>query len=233
VAEQQEVIAGLRAAGVLGAIRWAYESAVRRSLETYCEADGHDHAWLGMTRFTLFRDRLDRVFCCERYAGPADGGTADPDVRCARLSGPDRETLPRIPPGLVIRADLYGSAGWSCQGLRFLLAAGEFGRLSTISWSDRSVTKQLVARQSSPDPGVRQPSLFEGLPPDAASAFDAALRAAQRPLDPVTYMVAHSLDAATGQAELLFGRPRLNVRGDPAWHWQEDLLAVPLPAAGR
>src|ERR1700760_661923 len=115
MAEQQEVIAGLRATGVLGAIRWAYQAAVRRSLETYCEADGHDHAWLGMTRFTLFRDRLDRVFCCERDALAADDAASDPERRYARLSAEDRETLPRVPPGLVIRADLYGSAGWSCQ----------------------------------------------------------------------------------------------------------------------
>src|ERR1700684_4002712 len=73
--EQQEVMADLRAAGVLAGIRWAYESATRRSLEMYCEADGHDPAWLGHTRFTLFRDRLDRVFSCVRYAVPAvDGG---------------------------------------------------------------------------------------------------------------------------------------------------------------
>src|ERR1700722_19662748 len=64
--EQQEVIEELTAAGVLAGIRWAYESATRRSLESYCEADGHDPAWLGHTRFTLFRDRLDRVFTCSR-----------------------------------------------------------------------------------------------------------------------------------------------------------------------
>jgi len=55
-------------AGVLAGVRWAYLSATTRSLETYSEADGHDAAWLGNTRFTLFRNRLDRVFACERYA---------------------------------------------------------------------------------------------------------------------------------------------------------------------
>ena len=71
MAEQQDVIADLTAAGVLTGIRWAYESATRRSLESYCEADGHDPAWLGHTRFTLFRDRLDRVFDPERTGDPA------------------------------------------------------------------------------------------------------------------------------------------------------------------
>lgn len=231
--EQQEVIALLRTAGILGAIRWAYESAVRRSLETYSEADGHDHAWLGMTRFTLFRDRLDRVFSCERYAVSVDNGTKDLGVLYAKLTEQDLTTMPRIAPGLVTRADLYGSAGWTYHDRRFLLAAGEFGRLRTLPWTDRSVTKQLVAMQANPDPHLRQPSLFEDLPPDSASALDAALRAAQRQLDPVTYMVAHSLDAATGQTELLFGRPKLTVRGDPAWHWYEDLPAIPVTAVGE
>jgi hypothetical protein len=229
--EQQEVIADLRAAGVLTGIRWAFESAVRRSLESYCEADGHDHAWLGMTRFTLLRDRLDRVFSCERYAGPAGDGTGDADVLKAALSEHDLATLARLAPGLVVRSDLQGSAGWATEGRRFLLAAGEFGRLRTLPWTDRSVTKQLVAMQGNPGPSPLQPSLFEALPPGEGAALDAVLRAARRQLDPVTYMVAHSLDAATGGAELLFGRPRLNARGDPAWHWYEDLLAEPLSAA--
>ena len=148
---------GRRAAG----IRWAYESAVRRSLESFCEADGHDHAWLGMTRFTLFRDRLDRVFSCERYAVSIDDGTRDVDVLYAELSEHDLATMPRIAPGHVTRTDLYGSAGWTYGDRRFLLAAGEFGRLRTLPWSERSTTKQIVAMQVSPDPHPRQPSLFE------------------------------------------------------------------------
>jgi hypothetical protein len=229
--EQQSVIAELRASGVLAAIRWAYESAVRRSLETYCEADGHDHAWLGHTRFTLFRDRLDRVFACVRYAVGVADGAPDLDVLYAELSEDDLATMPRLAPGTVSRDDLFGSAGWTFRGRRFLLAAGEFGRLDTLPWADRSTTKQLVATQANPDPHLRQPSLFEDLPPDVASGLDAALRAAQRRLNPVTYIVAHSLDAATGQIELVFGRPMLNLRGEDAWHWRENLLAVPLVAA--
>jgi hypothetical protein len=230
--EQQTVTAELHAAGVLAAIRWAYESAVRRCLETYSEADGHDHAWLGNTRFTLFRDRLDRVFSCVRYAVGSDDGAPDTDVLYAELSEHDLATMPRQAPGNVVRDDLYGSAGWTHHGRRFLIAAGEFGKLDTLSWADKSTTKQLVATQSNPDPHVRQPSLFEDLPPDVAETVDAALRAGQHQLDPVTYIVAHSLDPATRRAELVFGRPRLNARGDYAWHWRENLLAVPLaPAA--
>jgi hypothetical protein len=81
VDEHAEVISALRQAGVLVAIRWAYESAVRRALETYSPQDGHDLPWLGNTRYVLFRDRLDRVLRCDRYAvadgDGADGGTGD------------------------------------------------------------------------------------------------------------------------------------------------------------
>ena len=161
MAEQQDVIEGLTAAGVLTGIRWAYESATRRSLEIYSEADGHDSAWLGHTRFTLFRDRLDRVFACERYAVPTADGRLDVDVLCAELSERDLATMPRLAPGLVRRADLRGSAGWAYRRHWFLIASAEFGRLETLPWQEKSVTKQLVAMQPSPD--LRQPSLFEDL----------------------------------------------------------------------
>ena len=40
-------------------------------------------------------------------------------------------------------------------------------------------------------------------------------------------------DAETGEIELTFGRPWLNLRGGSAWHWRENVLDVPLPAARR
>jgi len=228
--EQQEVIAELTAAGVLSGIRWAYESATRRSLETYSEADGHDLAWLGNTRFTLFRDRLDRVFACQRYATTATGGALDLDLLHAELSERDLATMPRLAPGLVCRADLRGSAGWVYRGRRFLTAAAEFGRLDALPWLEKSVTKQIVAMQRSPD--HRQPSLFEALPPEDG-ALDPALLAADRELKLPTFVVAHTLDADTGEIELTFGRSRLNLHGGSAWYWREDLLDLPLPAARR
>ena len=251
--EQQDVIAALAGAGVLTGIRWAYESATRRSLEIYSEADGHDLAWLGHTRFTLFRDRLDRVFSCGRYAVPTADGRLDVDVLCAELSERDLTTMPRLGPGLVRRADLRGSAGWAYQRHWFLISSAEFGRLETLPWQEKSVTKQLVAMQPSPD--LRQPSLFadlltdgvlpdEFLPagrsPDGAlygtllpGRLDPLLLAADRELKVPTFIVAHTLDAGTGQIELTFGRPRLNLRGGPAWHWREDLMNVPLPVVRR
>jgi len=47
------------------------------------------------------------------------------------------------------------------------------------------------------------------------------------------FIVAHTLDADTGEIELTFGRPWLNLRGGPAWHWRENLLTVALPAVRR
>jgi hypothetical protein len=233
--EQHDVIAELGDAGVLAGVRWAYESATRRALESYSEADGHDAAWLGNTRFTLFRDRLDRVFACDRYAASAADGL-DLDVLYAELSDQDLLTMPRLLPGLVRRCDLRGSAGWGYRGWRFLLASGEFGGLDTLPWLHRSTTKQLVALQRSPD--IRQPSLFETLlgedgAEEAFGGIDTVLLAADRELDLVTYIVAHSLDAFSGEIELVLGRPRLNLGGGPAWHWYQDLLTVPLPGAGR
>ena len=248
MAEQQDVIAELTAAGVLAGIRWAYESATRRSLETYCEADGHDPAWLGHTRFTLFRDRLDRVFCCARYAVPAADGHLDRDVLYAELSERDLATMPHLAPGLVLRRDVRGSAGWSWRQHWFLIASAEFGRIDTLPWLEKSVTKQLVAAQ--PDPDHRQPSLFEDLltdgvlpndllPEEGAEGtalpprLDPLLLAADRRLKLPTFIVAHSLDADTGEIELTFGRPCLNLRGGSAWYWRENLLDVPLPSVRR
>ena len=217
-------MADLRAAGVLAGIRWAYESATRRSLEMYCEADGLDHAWLGNTRFTLFRDRLDRVFACHRYTVYAEDGARDLDVLHAELSGHDVSTLPGIPPGTVRRADLRGSAGWACRHRRFLIASAESGRLDTLPWQEKSYTKQLVALQRSPD--HLQPSLFEDL------EYDADPDAGEPDEWLTTFVVAHTLDPKSGAFELTFGRPLLNP-GGPAWYWREDLLDEPLTEARR
>ena len=65
--EKTDLIAKLQAAEIFNGIRWAYASAVSRTLADYSEDAGHDSAWLGSTRYTLFRDRLDRVFSCGKY----------------------------------------------------------------------------------------------------------------------------------------------------------------------
>lgn len=230
MSEQQDVIAELGDAGVLAGARWAYLSATTRSLETYSEADGHDAAWLGNTRYTLFRDRLDRVFACERYAVRSGNDDADLDLLYDQLSERDIDSMPRLDAGLVRRANLNGSPGWAHGEIRFLLASCVFGKLDRLPWPQKSPTKQQVAKQRNPEPP--QPSLFEDLVPEEIGGLEALLNA-DHDLDVKTYVVAHSLDALSQQAELVFGRARLNAGGGQAWHWRQNLLDVPPAGGGR
>jgi hypothetical protein len=230
VSEQQDVIAELDDAGVLAGVRWAYLSATTRSLETYSEADGHDAAWLGNTRYTLFRDRLDRVFACERYAVRSGNDDADLDLLYDQLSKRDIDTMPRLDAGLVRRANLNGSPGWVHGERRFLLASSVFGKIDQLPWPQKSPTKQRVARQRNPEPP--QPSLFEDLALEEIGGLE-ALATAGQDLDLKTYVVAHSLDPLSQQIELVFGRPRLNSGGGQAWHWRQNLLGAPPLGGGR
>ncbi|WP_239377214.1 hypothetical protein [Frankia sp. Cj5] len=225
MSEQQDVIEELEAAGVLNGVRWAYRSAVTRSLEDYSEGAGHDAAWLGNTRFTLFRNRLDRVFTCEHYS-ITGSGEDDADVALDRLfeelPKEDIRTMPRLGSGLVRRADLNGSPGWTHAGRRFLLASCKHGEIDRLPWPRRSPTKRSVARQRNPEPA---PTLFDGLDDEEAGGLE--VLGANKELDLPTFAVAHSLDPVTGAPELVYGRPRLNAGGGNAWHWYENLLSVP------
>jgi hypothetical protein len=230
VSEQQEVVAELGDVGVLAGVRWAYVSATTRSLETYSDDDGHDAAWLGNTRFTLFRNRLDRVFACERYAVSSGNDNADLDLLYAELSDHDINTMPRLDPALVRRSNLNGSPGWAHGQRRLLLASCVFGKLDQLPWPQKSPTKQRVARQRNPEPP--QPSLFEGFADEEIGGLEAVLTA-DRDLDMSTFVVAHSLDPLSQQVELVFGRARLNSGGGQAWHWRQNLLAAPPADGGR
>lgn len=227
--EQQEVIGELGDAGVLASVRWAYLSAVFRSLELYSEDDGHDAAWLGNTRFTYFRDRLDRVFGCEKYSVHSGDADADLDLLRAQLTKADADAMPALPLGLVCRSNLAGSPGWVFGRYRLLLAAGTFGKLDQIPWPQKSPTKRRVARQRNPEPP--HPSLFDDFAEDEVSGLETALATTE--LDLVTFVIAHSLDPLSQQVELVLGRPQLNEGGGPAWTWRQDILAVPPAGGGR
>ena len=228
MSEQQDVIEDLEAAGVLAGVRWAYRAATSRTLEIFSEADGHDAALLGNLRFTLFRDRLDRVFACDRYElQPGSAATHQLDLLYAELSPDDIRTMRQLAPDLVYRADLTGSPGWAIGQHRFLLAACAFGKLDSLPWPRRSQTKQRVAQQRQPNPA--QASLFEGANEEIAG-LEELLAAAYR-LDLGTFVVAHTLEALSQDMELVFGRARLNNGGGEAWQWYKDLLTAP-PADG-
>lgn len=215
---------------VLSAIRWAYDSATARVLEDYSEAAGHDAAWVGFTRWTLFRDRLDRVFACRKYA-VSDGadGRLSLDVLQGELSAHDIATMPQIAPGTVVRSDLNGSPGWSFSGTRWLLASVVFGRLNEHRWPRKSATKQFVARQPAPD--TEHPTLFDDFAAEERGGLVALSEAVGQ--DSVTLVVGHTLAVDHGGRELVIGQPRFNLDGGPAWHWTHDLLQSPLPDGGR
>lgn len=229
MSEQQDVIAELGGAGVLAGVRWAYLSATGRALDMYSEADGHDAALLGSIRYTLFRDRLDRVFACERYAVRSGNDDADLDLLYDQLSEHDVASMPRLEAELVRRSNLNGSPGWAYSGLRFLLASCEFGKLDRLPWPQKSPTKQRVAKQRDPEPP--QPTLFEGLNLEEIGGLE--MLATGQELDLTTFVVSHSLDPLSQQIELVLGRAQLNSGGGQAWRWRENLLSA-LPAdSGR
>lgn len=229
--EQQDVIASFGDAGVLAGIRWAYVSATDRVHDDYSEAAGHDTTWAGMTRFTYFRDRLDRVFACGRYAVPvgSDAGVSL-DLLHAELTERDIATMPQLPTDLVIRADLNGSPGWAWRDWRWLLASCAVGKIRELPWPRKSPTKRRVALQHNPDPA--QGSLFDELAEEEVAGLQALLGAAHQ-LGRETFVVAHSQDVDHDTRELVLGRARLNTGGGQAWYWYQDLLADPRAESGR
>lgn len=222
--EHKDVISKFEDAGLLDGIRWAYQAATNRVLEDYSEEAGHDSTWLGTTRFILFRDRLDRVFSCERYS-------VRPDIRAeaisealhAELKPIEIATMPRIPNGLVSRANLNGSPGWFWQEWRWLLASSVVGQIDRLPWPQKSPTKQRVAQQLVVNPA--QASLFENDPIGEEIAGLLALREAQI-LDMETLVLAHAHEIDHDERELVLGRPQMNVGGGSAWLWREDLLKI-------
>lgn len=229
--EHQEVIKGFEDAGLLDGIRWAYQSATSRVLADYSEPTGHDSTWVGTTRFVLFRDRLDRVFSCGRYSVGMDSTVgASLDLLHAELTSVDVTTMPQLPSGLVVRANLNGSPGWVWQDWRWLLASSAVGKIDRLPWPQKSPTKQQVAQQAEPNPV--QASLFDGDLVGEEIAGLLALRETQK-LDLETLVLAHAQDADHDERELVLGRPQMNFGGGSAWHWREDLFTTRTSEGGR
>ncbi|WP_241665986.1 hypothetical protein [Prescottella subtropica] len=222
----QEVIRRFQSAGIFDAIRWAYESAVSRVLEDYSEEAGHDAGWRGTTLFTLFRDRLDRVFSCKRYAlrDGADVG-AGLDLVRAELTEKDLEAMPTLPPDLVLRVNRNGSPGWAVGDLQFLLQSGPFGELNTLPWVQKSPTKQQVAKKTPP---------AADLPPALFDLEGPAVEELVEPSDDLEpFIAAYALDPVGSRRELIFGRSRFNAGGGEAWYWYKNLITLPPTHGGR
>lgn len=226
MSDESDLVGRLESAGVLDGLRWANESASRGTLDDYSEWKGHDAAWLGLTRFTLLRDRIDRFTSSGRYEISVDE-FADQglDVLHEALTRREIREMPELANDLVNRADLNGSPGWRIGKVRILLASCAYGKIETLPWPRKSPTKQKVARTPHLDP---QMTLFEGMPEEEL----AGLLAIHEGVDNLTNLVvAHSLDPIRHRSELVLGRPRYNWGGGSAWHWSKDLLADP-PSRG-
>ena len=231
MSERERILGVLGKAGVLGGIRWAYESAARRTREDYDEPTGHNATWVGINRWILLCDRLDRVFSCGRYATrEGSSGTVGLDVLYATLTDEEQATFPHIPPGTVGRDDLVGSPGWSNGDVRWLLASAEFGGVDEINWSRRSQVKQRTAKQIDPDND--QLSILDVLmdDPGAAKLREALEHASE--FDITTLVVTHTHDIETNDRELYLGLPSMDGQ-DNAWAWKENLLAAPPADGGR
>jgi len=229
MSERERILGVLGATDVLRGIRWAYDSAARRTREDYDELTGHNATWVGITRWVLLCDRLDRVFSCGKYATREDSpGTVGLDILFATLTEAEQATFPHIEPGTVVRDDLVGSPGWSNGDVRWLLASAEFGGVDEINWSRRSQVKQRTAKQIDPD--NEQLSILDVLmdDPGAAKLREALERAIE--FDITTLVVTHTHDIDTNDRELYLGLPSMEDQ-DSAWAWKENLLTAP-PADG-
>lgn len=223
--ERERILDDLGEAGVLLGIQWSYESAARRTREDYDEPTGHDTTWVGMNRWKLLCDRLDRVFSCGKYATKKDSPEGvGLDILYATLTPAERDTFPHIPLGTVLRDNVLGSPGWSTGEVRWLLASARPGGVDNINWSRRSPLKQRTAKQ--PDPDTRQMSIFDGLIEDPITTqLQDALRHAHG-LDRTTLIVTHAHEIDTDARELYIGLPSMETPGR-AWAWKQDLLDTP------
>ena len=200
--EQDEVLARFSANGALRAMRWSGEDAARRVRSDMPEAAGYDATSVGGARHSLLRDRMDRVFSCEKYVVREGQDPVDLDVVYQELSDDAIKTFPRIDPGTMRRSNLTGSPGWTDGTHRVLIASAEFGKMRQIRWSDRSATKQRVARQAA-TPGA-ETTVLDALPAEFLADLH---RSSNRRLDMPTLIVAHSVNATTGEQELGLVRP--------------------------
>lgn len=224
MSERERILGVLGDTDVLRGVRWAYESAARRTREDYDEPTGHNATWVGITRWVLLCDRLDRVFSCGKYATPENSpATVGLDVLFATLTEAERATFPRIEPGTVVRDDVMGSPGWSNGDVRWLLASTEFGGVDEINWSRRSPLKQRAAKQIDPDNA--QMSILDVLidDPGAAMLREALEHAVE--FDIPTLVVTHSHDIDADNRELYLGLPSMDDQ-DSAWAWKENLLTA-------
>lgn len=223
---RDSAMAALNAENVARAISWAFESACEQALEDFAQGTGYTALSAGVGRYDLLADRLDRVFSCGDYEVPEGMESNGLDVLYEGLTERARRTMPVIPAGTVVRANLRGSNGWSLRGFRFVTHSFQLGGIERIDWTQASKTLQAVARQAPSD--LEQMTLLDGI----LDAEQRDILAAQDALPTVTLptlVLVHALDRDTGERDLALGHSRYNEDLFRAWHWQENLLGRPDP----
>ncbi|MFN2496910.1 MAG: hypothetical protein ABR608_13530 [Pseudonocardiaceae bacterium] len=229
MSEQDDALAQLRATRALDGLRWAHRTAYRQVMDDYDPETGHTQVWVGMSAYVILQDRMDRVFSCGRYAVDPEDPDAGRDLLLAGILQREFDTMPPIPPGTVVRADLNGSPGWQCGSWRWLLTSARFGHIDNIPWPQKRSTKQRVAQQPSPE-DLTLFSLSEAGSGRAGEALDELVALAQESTK--ILILAHSVDRHTGVTELFLGRPRFNEGGGYAWHWRVNLRSLPPGGSG-
>jgi hypothetical protein len=231
VTERNEAHEELLAGGIIDAWRWIRSSAHSGAWADFDQAKGHDRAVLGYISHKLMCDRHDRVFSCGRYAveSPEDA-LAGLDVVAEGLAEGEFERMPRIAPGLVVRANLTQSPGWRYGRWRWLLGTFDYGEIDNISWAQKSRTKQRVSAQPDPEQ-LLLPSGDDGMFGDLFGTVR-DLATAEVDTDAVTLVIAHAIDLTSGGSQMYLGRSAFNLGGGPPWYWKIDLSEPGLPGGG-
>lgn len=219
MSEQDDAITDLESNGVLAGLAWAWSSTRTQTLQSYDPDTGHDQGWVGYNAFKVLTDRLDRLFALGKFAIQPDmNPDLGVDILAQGLAPGEFERMPHMPPGVVIRGDLNKSPGWLSGGWRILLQSYGGLDIDSIPWPRKSRTKRRVAGQPAPDQQMLPPEVLE-IPMAVDVLADLS---AQPPSDRVivTLVGAYAIDAVTLESDFYIGHPRLNNRGDDAWHWR-------------
>ncbi|MCP2326997.1 hypothetical protein HDA40_005504 [Hamadaea flava] len=232
--EQEDVLAALRAVGIVDALEWAARSAHTQAFQDFRPETGHDLVVLGTIAHALIRDRQDRAFRCMKYARPAvdDGAEAEVeaiDTLIEGLTDRDQKEMPREISVPVIRKNLNGSPGWRYDNYQWFLASYTYGEVGQIPWGQKSPTKKsIAARMGGNDRDQLVIPMYDG--PDQPLNLSGDFRTIAEELvkasagGVVQLILAHAIEPLTGFDEVFLGRPRLNTEGGPSWDWLEKLI---------
>lgn len=218
MSEAEDVVAALEGSRILELFDWVGRTVHERAFQDYDEESGHNRTTGGTLAHAYLIDRLDRATGCGRFktsAGASQGEGAH--LVRAGISDEDFNEMPRIEPGVVIRSNCNGSAGWAFGDIRWVLQSHEFGWVDRINWAQKSPTKQLIASEPfMDDPHV----LF--------SYDELGMEAPNATFTGLTLVLAHAFNRQTGAYEMHLGRSRNSPpRERGPWYWR-----VPVASGG-